>query len=192
MDPIKALQVINKNYRRKIDTVTVNDKSLISISGTGYDAKVAEDYSKDLRRGFDTYFRYIIRNYITMEEQPYTIVMPDETLDVKAFFISFANSNQMGYDFPISPHASLWDGKVDLCIVQKPNPFELPIMGGYMLDGMMDKAPKVKIIQTSEATIIRPKADVINLDGESVMMEKDLHLKVNPLSLNIICNETQK
>ena len=192
LDPIKALQVINKNYRRKIDTVTVNDKSFISISGTGYDAKVAEDYSKDLRRGFETYFRYIIRNYITMEEQPYTIVMPDETLDVKAFFISFANSNQMGYDFPISPHASLWDGKVDLCIVQKPNPFELPIMGGYMLDGMMDKAPKVKIIQTSEATIIRPKADVINLDGESVMMEKDLHLKVNPLSLNIICNETQK
>ena len=192
LDPIKALQVINMNYRRKIDTVTVNDKSFISISGTGYDAKVAEDYSKDLRRGFDTYFRYIIRNYITMEEQPYTIVMPDETLDVKAFFISFANSNQMGYDFPISPHASLWDGKVDLCIVQKPNPFELPIMGGYMLDGMMDKAPKVKIIQTSEATIIRPKADVINLDGESVMMEKDLHLKVNPLSLNIICNETQK
>ena len=192
LDPIKALQVINKNYRRKIDTVTVNDKSFISISGTGYDAKVAEDYSKDLRRGFDTYFRYIIRNYITMEEQPYTIVMPDETLDVKAFFISFANSNQMGYDFPISPHASCWDGKVDLFIVQKPNPFELPIMGGYMLDGMMDKAPKVKIIQTSEATIIRPKADVINLDGESVMMEKDLHLKVNPLSLNIICNETQK
>ena len=192
LDPIKALQVINKNYRSKIDTVTVNDKSFISISGTGYDAKVAEDYSKDIRRGFDTYFRYIIRNYITMEEQPYTIVMPDETLDVKAFFISFANSNQMGYDFPISPHASLWDGKVDLCIVQKPNPFELPIMGGYMLDGMMDKAPKVKIIQTSEATIIRPKADVINLDGESVMMEKDLHLKVNPLSLNIICNETQK
>ena len=192
LDPIKALQVINKNYRRKIDTVTVNDKSFISISGTGYDAKVAEDYSKDIRRGFETYFRYIIRNYITMEEQPYTIVMPDETLDVKAFFISFANSNQMGYDFPISPHASLWDGKVDLCIVQKPNPFELPIMGGYILDGMMDKAPKVKIIQTSEATIIRPKADVINLDGESVMMEKDLHLKVNPLSLNIICNETQK
>lgn len=192
LDPIKALQVINKNYRRKIDTVTVNDKSFISISGTGYDAKVAEDYSKDIRRGFETYFRYIIRNYITMEEQPYTIVMPDETLDVKAFFISFANSNQMGYDFPISPHASLWDGKVDLCIVQKPNPFELPIMGGFLIDGMMDKAPKVKIIQTSEATIIRPKADVINLDGESVMMEKDLHLKVNPLSLNIICNETQK
>lgn len=192
LDPIMALQVINKNHWRKIDTVTVNDQPFISISGTGYDAKVAEDYSKDPRRGFETYFKYIIRNYFTMKEQPYTIIMPDETLNVKAFFISFANSNQMGYDFPISPHASLWDGKVDLCIVQKPNPFELPIMGGFMLDGKMDQAPKVKIIQTSEATIIRPKAEIINLDGESVMMEKDLHLKVNPLSLNIICHETQK
>ena len=192
LGPIKALEVINGNQRCKIDTVMVNNQPFISISGTGYDAKVAEDYSKDPRRGFETYFKYILRNYITMKEQPYTIVMPDQTLDVQAFFISFANSNQMGYDFPISPHASLWDGKVDLCIVQKPNPLELPIMGGFMIDGIMDKAPKVKIIQTPEATIIRPKADVINLDGESVMMEKDLHIQVNPLSLNIICNETQK
>lgn len=192
LDPVKALQIINENHRRKIDTVTVNGQPFISISGTGYDAKVAEDYSKDPRRGFETYFRYIIRNYITMKEQPYTIIMPNETMDVKAFFISFANSNQMGYDFPISPKASLWDGKVDLCIVQKPNPLELPIMGGFMIDGKMDKAPKVKIVQTTEATIIRPKADVINLDGESIMMEKDLHLKVNPLSLNIICHETQE
>lgn len=186
LDPIKALEVINKNQRKKIDTVEVNGLPFISISGTGYDAKVADDYSKDPRRGFETYFKYILRNYITMKERTYSIVMPDETLDVDAFFISFANSNQMGFDMPISPHASLWDGLVDLCIVQKPNPLELPIMSGFMLDGMMDKAPKVKIIQTPEATIIRPQADVINLDGESIMMDKDLHLKVNPLSLNII------
>ena len=189
LDPVKAIQIINGNHKRKIDTVEVNGLPFISISGTGYDAKVAEDYSKDPRRGFDTYFKYILRNFITMKEQQYSIVMPDETLETKAFFISFANSNQMGYDVPISPKASLWDGLVDLCIVQKPNPLELPIMGGFMLDGMMDKAPKVKIIQTPEATIIRPNADVINLDGESVMMEKDLHIKVNPLSLNIICQQ---
>ena len=189
LDPVKAIQIINGNHKRKIDTVEVNGLPFISISGTGYDAKVAEDYSKDPRRGFETYFKYILRNFITMKEQQYSIIMPDETLETKAFFISFANSNQMGYDVPISPKASLWDGLVDLCIVQKPNPLELPIMGGFMLDGMMDKAPKVKIIQTPEATIIRPNADVINLDGESIMMEKDLHIKVNPLSLNIICQQ---
>ena len=190
LNPVEALKVINKNYRHKIDTVNVNGLPFISISGTGYDAKVAEDYSKDKHRGFDTYFRYILLNYFTLKEQPYTIITPDGTLSINAFFISFANSNQMGYDLPIAPNASLCDGKVDLFIMQKPNPLEIPIIGGFMLDNKMDKAPKVCILQVPEATIIRPQADVINLDGESIMMEKDLHIKVNPLSLNIICNKT--
>ena len=189
LNPIKALELINKGFCRKIDTVDINDRTFISIAGTGYDAKVAEDYSNDKHRGFDTYFKYIVRDFFALKDQNYTLQLPDKTIEVNAFFISFANSNQMGYDVPISPKASLWDGLVDLCIVEKPNPLELPIMGGFMLNGLMDKAPKVNIIQTPEVNIIRPQADVINLDGESIIMEKDLHLKVNPLSLNIICNE---
>ena len=189
LNPVKAIEVINNCHIRKIDTVDINDRTFISIAGTGYDAKVAEDYSNDKRRGFDTYFKYIVRDFFALKGQNYTLQLPDKTIEVNAFFISFANSNQMGYDVPISPKASLWDGLVDLCIVEKPNPLELPIMGGFMLNGLMDKAPKVNIIQTPEVNIIRPQADVINLDGESIIMEKDLHLKVNPLSLNIICNE---
>ena len=50
----------------------------------------------------------------------------------------------------------------------------------------MDKAPKVEIIQTPTAEIIRPAAAVVNIDGESILFEKDLHLKINPLSLNVI------
>ena len=53
----KALEVINRDAACLIDTVTVNDIPFISISGTGYDAQVADDYGKDPRRGFDTYFR---------------------------------------------------------------------------------------------------------------------------------------
>lgn len=189
LNTINALKVINKGRCKKIDTVTINNVPFISIAGTGYDAKVAEDYSKDVHRGFDTYFKYIIQNFIRLHEQEYTLQMPGFSFNAKAFFISFANSNQMGYDVPISPNASLDDGKVDICIVQKPNALELPIMGAYFINKDMDKAPKVNIIQVPEVTIIRPKADVINLDGESVMMEKDLHIKVNPLSLNVICNE---
>lgn len=182
----KALEVINRDAACLIDTVTVNDIPFISISGTGYDAQVADDYGKDPRRGFDTYFRYIVANYLRLGEKEYTVVLPDRTFTTKAFFISFANSNQMGYNVPISPNASLWDGKVDLCIVRKPNALELPIVGGYFLSKNMDKAPKVEILQVPEATIIRPEAAVVNIDGESVMMDKDLHIKINPLSLKII------
>lgn len=182
----KALEVINRSASCRIDTVMVNEVPFISISGTGFDAQVADDYAKDTHRGFNTYFRYIVANYLRRGEKEYTLVLPDRTFTTKAFFISFANSNQMGFDVPISPKASLWDGKVDLCIVKKPNALELPIVGGYFLSKNMDKAPKVEIIQVEEATIIRPEADVVNIDGESVMMDKDLHIKINPLSLKII------
>ena len=180
------LDLINRKAICQIDTVTVNDVPFISISGTGYDAQVADDYAKDRHRGFNTYFRYIVKNYFTLGEKEYTIKMQNREIKTKAFFISFANSNQMGYDVPISPRASLWDGKVDLCIVRKPSALELPIIGSYFLSKNMDKSPKVDIIQVDEATIIRPEAGVVNIDGESIQFEKDLHIKINPLSLNVI------
>ncbi len=186
MDATKAIQIINEGKTQQIDTVTVNNIPFISIAGTGFDAKIADDYAKDPRRGFDTYLKYIVKNYVTYREQDYTIIMPEQTIETKALFISFANSNEQGYNIPISPQASLQDGKVDLCVVRRPNPLELPIVGGFMLDKMMDKAPKVDIYQTSGAKIIREKAEVINIDGESIMTEKDLEITVKPLSLNII------
>lgn len=186
LDPVKALELINRNAVCLIDTVRVNDMPFISIAGTGYDAQVADDYARDTRHGFNTYMLYIIKNYFNLGEKQYTLQLSDHSFTTKAFFISFANSNQMGYDFPISPNASLWDGKVDLCIVRKPNPLELPIVGSFFLSSRMDKSPKVDIIQVSEATIIRPEAAVVNIDGESRMLEKDLHIKVDPLSLHVI------
>lgn len=185
-DPIKALELINRHAVCRIDTVTVNDVPFISIAGTGYDAQVADDYAHNTRHGFNTYLRYIVKNYFTLGEKTYTLQLADKSFTTKAFFISFANSNQMGYDFPIAPRASLWDGKVDLCIVRKPNPFELPIVGSFFLSSNIDKSPKVDILQVPEATIIRPEAAVVNIDGESKLLEKDLHIKVNPLSLPII------
>lgn len=186
LDPVKALEMINRMAVCLIDTVTVNGRPFLSIAGTGYDAQVADDYAKDAHHGFNTYLHYIVKNYFTLGEKEYTLKLADHTFTTKAFFISFANSNQMGYDFPISPKASLWDGKVDLCIVRKPNPFELPIVSSFFLSSHMDKSPKVDILQVDEATIIRPEAAVLNIDGESIMFEKDLHIKINPLSLHVI------
>ena len=186
LDPEKALQLINRKAVCCIDTVMVNEVPFISIGGTGYDAQVADDYAKDAHRGFETYLRYIVRNYFKLKEETYTVVLPDQTFTTQAFFISFANSNQMGYDVPISPKASLWDGKVDLCIVRKPNALELPIVGSFFLSKNMDKSPKVEILQTPEATILRPEPAVVNIDGESLLMERELHIKINPLSLHVI------
>lgn len=186
LNPVKAIELINRDAVCLIDTVQINGVPFISIGGTGYDAQVANDYAIDARHGFNTYLHYIVKNYFILGEKEYTLQLADRSFTTKAFFISFANSNQMGYDFPISPNASLWDGKVDICIVRKPNPLELPIVGSFFLSSHMDKSPKVDIMQVHELTIIRPEAAVVNIDGESKHFDKDLHINVNPLSLHVI------
>lgn len=185
----KALEYLKKGTPIAIDTVSVNGTPFISIAGIGFDAKVAQDYSNDKGRGFHTYFKYMLQNYFTLPEQHFKISFDGNTIDVDAFFISLANSNEQGYGIPISPKASLRDGLVDICIVRKPNAIELPIMGSYMLARNLDKAPKVNILQTEHVIIERQHNDVVNIDGDPIMMDKKLDIKVLPLSLNIIGHE---
>jgi len=187
----RAIEYLRKGHPIAIDTVSINNTPFISIAGIGFDAKVAQDYSNDKGRGFHTYFKYMLQNYFTLPEQKFKITFGNDTFNIEAFFISLANSNEQGYGIPISPKASLRDGLVDICIVRKPNAIELPIMGSYMLARNLDKAPKVNIIQTSHIIIERSLNDVVNIDGDPVMMDKKLEIKVAPLSLNIIANEKQ-
>lgn len=187
----QALEYLKKGHPIAIDTVNINNTPFISIAGIGFDAKVAQDYSNDKGRGFHTYFKYMLQNYFTLPEQEFKITLGNDSFNIEAFFISLANSNEQGYGIPISPKASLRDGLVDVCIVRKPNAVELPIIGSYMLAGNIDKAPKVNIIQTSHIIIERSHNEVVNIDGDPVMMDKKLEIKVAPLSLNIIANEKQ-
>lgn len=187
----KALEYLKSGKPMAIDTSTINGTPFISIAGMGYDAKVAQDYSNDKGRGFHTYFKYMLQNYFTLPEQHFKLTIADDSISVDAFFISLANSNEQGYGIPISPRASLRDGLIDICIVRKPNAIELPLIGSFMLTRQMDKAPKVTIIQTEHIIIERQGNDVVNIDGDPIMMDKKLEIKVSPLSLNIIAHEKQ-
>ena len=90
LDPAKALELINRMAVCRIDTVTVNDVPFISIAGTGYDAKVADDYAKDAHHGFNTYLRYIVKNYFTLGEKEYTLKIADQSFTRPA---TFSNSS---------------------------------------------------------------------------------------------------
>ena len=47
-------------------------------------------------------------------------------LNEEAFFISFANSDQFGYNTSIAPDARVDDGLLNICLVKKPRIYQLP------------------------------------------------------------------
>jgi diacylglycerol kinase family enzyme len=106
----------------------------------------------------------------------------------RALFIVFANSNQFGYNITIAPEASLVDGLMDICIVNKPKIYNLPYIANLLLFRKIESSSLVKIIKAKKVIVTRKKKRVVNIDGEPIKFNKKLEVTINPLSLNIIIN----
>lgn len=153
-----AIRQINKYNVTSIDTATLNGVPFISIAGVGFDAKVARLFSRSQKRGFFTYAHLITNNFIKYKPKKYIIRFEDgRTIKPRALFISFANSNQFGYNTAIAPNARLKDGKLDVCIAEKPNFFELPIVANLLLLRAIDKSQYVTTIRASKFEIIQKR-----------------------------------
>ncbi len=107
----------------------------------------------------------------------------------RALFVAFANSNQFGYNTTIAPNANIQDGLLDVCIVKKPDIFHIPLIASLLLLRQIDISPSVKIVQAKSLMIKRDQNDVVNIDGEPLNLEKNLEIKINPLSLKIIIDQ---
>ncbi|MBS4057656.1 MAG: diacylglycerol kinase family lipid kinase [Bacteroidetes bacterium] len=182
-----ALKLINTGEVVKIDTATINDRVFISIAGVGFDALVAKLFAQKPTRGFFTYFKIVAQRFQSYRPKTYKLILDGHTtIKSKALFISLANSNQFGYNTTIAPNAKLNDGLIDVCIVQKPNIFEMPLIINLLFLNMIHRSRFVQIHRAAEVQLIRKKNRVVNLDGEPVRLTNNLTVRVNPLSLNII------
>ncbi|PKP53270.1 MAG: hypothetical protein CVT92_05175 [Bacteroidetes bacterium HGW-Bacteroidetes-1] len=182
-----ALEVINKGKMVKIDTVKINKQVFVSIAGVGFDALVAKLFAKDPNRGFFTYLKIVTSRFPNYKPKHYKLILDDEkTIETDALFISLANSNQFGYNTSIAPEAKLNDGLIDVCIVEKPQLIDIPIIINLLFLKMTHRSKFVTIHKVKKVALFREKNRVINLDGEPVKVHKNLQAEVIPLSLNVL------
>lgn len=181
-----ALDVILQGKVLSIDTCSIDGRIFTSIAGVGFDARVARQFAKSGKRGFLTYARIAIREYFSYKQRKFKLTIDGKEMQVRAFFISFANSNQFGYNTRIAPGASLTDGLMDVCVVKKPPVSAFPGILTLMLRRMIDHSRYMNTYQAKEVRVKRKKGKTANVDGESVKMGKSLMVSVRPSSLNVI------
>ena len=114
-----AINIINRENIRKIDTATINDQLFVNVAGVGFDASVAKKFAVAGKRGFSTYLRITTDSYRNYEPKQYTLIIDGKVYKRRALLISFANSSQFGNNTVIDPSASVDDGFIDVCIVGK-------------------------------------------------------------------------
>jgi diacylglycerol kinase family enzyme len=95
-----------------------------------------------------------------------------------------SNSNQMGYNFSLTPKASLTDGLLDVMVISKMSRLKLCLLGVLLLFKKQHLLKEVKSYQTKKLTILAKTKDFFEaqIDGE-------LHIiKNNTISISILPN----
>jgi len=192
MDPEKAIKTLTEGKVEVIDSATLNGRPFFNMAGIGFDAHIAELFSHDKKRGFITYIRTTFKEFNKYKPQVYEIEIDGKPYRRVAFMISFANSSQYGNNAHVSPHASVQDGMLDVCIIKQFPLWRLVEMGIRMMTKTADKVQFLEIIRGKHIVIKRTEDGPVHLDGEPMMEGKQVTIDVLPASLKVIVGADYK
>ena len=192
--PGKALDTIFNGRASAIDGFFVNDRFACMLAGLGFDAKVAHEFAGHPKRGLMTYAQLTIKNFFSVTPFRFELKFENRTLDIDAFFISIANSNQFGNNFTIAPKASLSDGLLDIVIVTSQNKISFLLqtvkqMAGWNVlkaSSVVGKKSGVIYFQTNKLDVINHSQAPLHIDGDPAETPEKLRVEIKKKCFRLI------
>jgi len=192
--PAKALDIIFNGKASAIDGFFVNDRFACMLAGLGFDAKVAHEFADHPKRGLMTYAQLTLRNFFSINPFRFELKFENTKLDIDAFFISIANSNQFGNNFTIAPKASLSDGLLDIVIVTSQNKVSFVLqtlkqMAGWNVleaSSVVTKKSGVIYFQTDKLKIINHSQAPLHIDGDPAETPEKLIVEIKKKCFRLI------
>lgn len=186
LTPDKAIQSLNDFHTMTVDTATLNGHFFVSIAGIGFDSLIAADFDKTQGRGFINYARLTTKEYFAFKEQNYHITIDGKTLNRKAALVTFANSNQFGFETKIAPNAIIDDGFIDVCIMKKPKIYQMPLLMSQIWSSSAHKSELLEIIKGKHIIVEPNEFLYANIDGESIEVGEKIEVVVKHKNIEII------
>ncbi len=186
MNPTRAIQMLNHSEPITVDYGMANDKMFVTTCGVGFDAHIADRFAASGKRGFATYLQNTIKDVFSYEPETYHIVGEDIDLTHKAFLITFANANQWGNDAFIAPHASMQDGLMDICIMSSSALLGAPGLAVRLFTKSISSSLFMDTVKSRDIMLYREKESPFHIDGDPVIMEKDIHIRIVPEGLHVL------
>ncbi|HZW71854.1 MAG TPA: YegS/Rv2252/BmrU family lipid kinase [Hanamia sp.] len=190
----KAIDVIFAGKSKCTDVFFINNKLSVHVSGLGFDAKVAHDFSEGKTRGLNAYTKIAIKNFLSAKTYPFTIEADEKKINLNAFFISIANSNQFGNNLKVAPEASICDGLLDIVVLQKTNKtqavlsFAQQIISGRVHHFSKAELQKKNILyfQTNKLKIENAGLAPLHIDGDPAETSKEFSIEILPSAYKLI------
>jgi diacylglycerol kinase (ATP) len=185
MKPEKAMTCINQNLTRKIDIGTINQHYFFCTCGVGFDAKIGRKFAKQDTRGFNTYVKTTVNEFLKYKAKKYKLKIDGKKLNRKAFLVTVANAGQYGNNAYIAPKALLNDGLFEVCIF-KPFPFYKSLFLGLRLFFRnIDKSKYLEIHQGKSIVFRKNKIYSFHIDGDPIKIQGPVRVDIVPQALQV-------
>jgi diacylglycerol kinase family enzyme len=164
------------------------------LCGLGFDAKVAQDFANQPKRGLTTYINQVIKNFFSAVTYSFKLKFGNKFIETEAYFICVANSNQFGNNFTIAPQANLSDGLLDVVIVTNQNKISvliqtlIQVTGWNKLEDQTFTAGKKGVIyfQTDKLTIYNKSDAPLHIDGDPAETSNKFKFEIIPKCFSLI------
>lgn len=190
----KAFEIIFRGNASLTDVFLINNRLSCQLSGLGFDAKVAYDFSLQKKRGLNTYIKQAFKNFFSAKTWLFEIEIEGHIFKEEAFCVCIANSNQFGNNFKIAPKASLSDGLLDIVIMKKTSkPNVLLGLIKQVLSGEIKSIKEkdlhkknVLYFQAGKLKIKNVEAAPLHIDGEPSLTSKEFFIEILPSAYSLL------
>lgn len=186
----KAIQKIKANNQIKIDVGVFNNHFFFSNCGVGFDASVVKNYENSESRMLSSYMFSTFKSFRDINyDDSLEVVVNENSFMLKPFMIFTSNSNQMGYNFSLTPKASLTDGLLDVLVISKMSRLKLCLLGILILFRKQYLLNEVQSIKTKSLNISSKTKQSFEaqIDGELRLINNNsISISLLPKKLNII------
>lgn len=185
-----ALLVIKEGVVTKIDVGVLNNQFFFSNTSLSFGAQLIFYYSRAQHRQLQSYVTSFLKALIkTHRPPPFSVNIDGQTKKIRPFIFFISNSNEMGYNFTLTPQASLKDGKLDLLYIENVSIWDKAILAVLMFFKKIKKSKHAQyhIVEKIEIVNEQSLTTLIQIDGESDLLQTNkISVYIKKSALNVI------
>ena len=180
-----AIKTVLKGNSVRVDTGLLDNNSFVGIAGVGFDAFISKKFDNANTRGFWTYFKLILMEYLRYEERKYIIEYNDKECSERALIVSFCNSNQWGNNAFVSPHSNIQDGVLRMVFIRKMPLLSVPCFAFRLFNKTVHKSKYFKEVKIKNCKV-KQQDKLIHIDGEPIDYNSSFEINISPDSLSVV------
>jgi diacylglycerol kinase (ATP) len=178
---LRALDTLISGQDVSIDAGRINGRHFFNVAGMGLDGLISKKFNLESRtRGILPYVYFALKGYLEMPQFTVRVTTESSEFEEDIMILALANFRQYGAKAVIAPHASPYDGLLDLCILKKFKLLQSSLNVQRLFTGTIHKYPFYRTFKFEHVHIRSLHGPIpFHFDGEyggSEMEDYEVHV----------------